>query len=143
MAIQSETIRSQSHDSYHQQTNRETKKVLWVEDSPTTLRLYRHLSKRYENIAADFASSQKEALGLIVTKDYDSIITDYHLGDTNADEVIHQARERYGSVPILLVTSCSKDSFEVTSLQKYKILHEQKPLKRSSLSDFFALKQAE
>jgi CheY-like chemotaxis protein len=112
------------------------KKILWVEDSALTIRIYQSYSSKIPDLESHFSMSVGDAKTKIIATQYDVIITDYNLEDDTSVDVVRLARERFGNIPILLVTSHESESNEVVELINVGVFYHKKPLNKSTMMTF-------
>ena len=81
------------------------KNILYIEDDKIDQLAFQRLTRKLENISCTMVSYVQEALTIIRKDPCDLIITDYHLNDGTAMEVLAGA----GEIPVVVVTGTLRD----------------------------------
>lgn len=113
--------------------NCQDKKVLVIDDNGSNLRILSTQLERW-HMAAETAKTGYEALKILSEPcDFDLVIVDFHLPDTNGLELSKQIKKQYGDLPIILLIPVSEEVDErYTSLFSSIIF---KPIKKRLLRD--------
>lgn len=78
-------------------------RALVVEDEPTSALLSRHVLEQ-EGFTVDTATTGAAAIDLVLATDYDAIILDLGLPDTNGLQVMEAIRREGRTTPVLILT---------------------------------------
>lgn len=88
-----------------------TRKLLIVDDNEHNRLIIKNMLQMFA-IECDLASSGRQALDLIATRDYDGVILDYHMPVMDGLETIGRVRDNilFKKLPIILLTSSVNDA---------------------------------
>jgi two-component system, OmpR family, response regulator len=90
-------------------------RALVVEDEPTSALLSRHVLER-EGFTVDTATTGGSAIELVLTTDYDAIILDLGLPDTNGLQVMEAIRREGRTTPVIVLTGSQDAETTVRAL---------------------------
>ncbi len=93
-------------DSIKSQSNKFKSKVLVIEDSPEQSKIIRHLLKR-QNVNCVVAETGEEALKYSAAEEFDCIILDLNLPDSNGLDILKLVKEnsRLTQIPVIVYSS--------------------------------------
>ena len=106
-------------------------RVLIVDDDPALLQaLPEALQLRMEGVTVDVADSAAAALGRIVARDYDAIVTDIKMPGMDGFALLAEIRTRWPDTPTLLITGHGEHDLVVDALRGGAYDFIQKPIDR-------------
>lgn len=114
--------------------------ILVVDDNQTNRFILQEILKNY-NCKTVITSSATEALSALKEKEFQLLITDYHMPETNGLELVAKVRKikRFRELPIIMLSSIGKDR-KIYNLEKVnKFWAIQKPVKSRQLFDTIIL----
>lgn len=97
----------------------ESKKILFVEDSPTMRRIILNSLKRIGINEITESENGVDALQKIQGSDFDMILTDWNMPEMNGQELVEHLRkiERYKTIPILMITTRGMEDDVLTAIR--------------------------
>ena len=102
--IEKETV---ALDYYKDKLNTQAK-LLVVDDTETNVIVLQEMLELY-NLNMDYALSGREAIKMVMAKDYDLVLLDHFMPELDGVETLHQIRrlgdEKYKKLPIVAVTA--------------------------------------
>src|SRR6267143_3716089 len=106
-------------------------RVLIVDDDPALLQaLPEALQLRMDGVTVDVADSAAAALGRIVARDYDAIVTDIKMPGMDGLALLAEIRTRWPDTPTLLITGHGEHDLVVDALRGGAYDFIQKPIDR-------------
>src|SRR5467141_4179929 len=106
-------------------------RVLIVDDDPALLQaLPETLRLRMDGVTVDVADSAAAALGRIVARDYDAIVTDIKMPGMDGFALLAEIRTRWPDTPTLLITGHGEHDLVVDALRGGAYDFIQKPIDR-------------
>ena len=90
------------------------KRILFVDDMKEVYEILKHdLERKYE---VDYAQTEEQALEMIRAKNYDEVLTDYHLGKNSPKgglEVVKVAKEKGLEVTLMSTQNHRQEALEL------------------------------
>lgn len=113
------------------------KSILIVEDSATTRSLIRAVVEELGDFNIVEAPTGFEALKLLPTQEFDSILTDINMPDINGLELINFIRSnpRYNHIPLIIVSTERSEEDKKRGLALGANAYVTKPFKASELQE--------
>src|SRR6267378_5589024 len=106
-------------------------RVLIVDDDPALLQaLPEALRLRMESVMVDTADSGRAALDLIISTDYDAIVTDIKMPGTDGFALLTEIRTRRPDTPTLMITGHGDHALTIDALRGGAYDFIQKPIDR-------------
>jgi DNA-binding NtrC family response regulator len=111
-------------------------RVLIVDDDPALLQaLPEALRLRMESVMVDTADSGRAALDLIISTDYDAIVTDIKMPGTDGLALLTEIRTRRPDTPTLMITGHGDHALTIDALRGGAYDFIQKPIDRDYFVD--------
>ncbi len=113
------------------------KSILIVEDSATTRALIRAVVEELGDFNIVEAPTGFEALKLLPTQEFDSILTDINMPDINGLELINfiKSNPRYNHIPLIIVSTERSEEDKKRGLALGANAYVTKPFKASELQE--------
>lgn len=113
------------------------KSILIVEDSATTRALIRAVVEELGDFNIVEAATGFEALKLLPTQEFDSILTDINMPDINGLELINfiKSNPRYNHIPLIIVTTERSEEDKKRGLALGANAYVTKPFKAFELQE--------
>lgn len=112
--------------------NRDHLKILIVDDDPQMHRLI-SLFLQNKPYHLDKASNGRIALSKIASEEYDLIISDLQMPETDGIELIKQIRREKNSIPVIIISAYGLESMAENALREGASYVLQKPFEASKL----------
>ena len=97
----------------------ETKRFLFVEDSPTMRRIIGNSLQKLGVKQAVGAENGVDALEKLQSQDFDMILTDWNMPEMNGKELVEHVRkmDKYKALPILMITTRGMEDDVMTAIK--------------------------
>jgi two-component system chemotaxis response regulator CheY len=118
-------------------SERLSRSILIVEDSPTTRALIRALIEEIGDFNTVEASSGFDALKLLPTQEFDLVITDINMPDINGLELINFIKNnpKYCHLPLIIVSTERNDEDKKRGMELGATAYITKPFKANELQE--------
>jgi PAS domain S-box-containing protein len=93
-----------------------TIKIILIDDEPSILDLSKQFLEFNNDISADVALSAEEALGLISTQDYDTIVSDYQMPGKDGIQLLKEIRDAGSKTAFILFTGKGREDVAIEAL---------------------------
>ena len=91
--------------------------VLYVDDEEILLQAgSRYITHRYPEISVETVPSAREALEMLAKTDYDAIISDYQMPETNGIEFLKILREAGNDIPFVIFTGRGREEVVIEAI---------------------------
>jgi len=90
--------------------------VLVIDDEPDILDLVRHFLERDGDIEVELVTSTKEALEIVIKKEYDAIVLDYYMPEINGIDFLKVLRSKGNTTPIIIFTGVGRENAAIEAL---------------------------
>ena len=80
-----------------------SKRILLVDEDPAVRSLLQEYLETHGH-AVETAENGREALTKLDESGYDAVVTNYNMPEVNGLEVLHHARQRQPSIPVVMMT---------------------------------------
>ncbi len=114
--------------------------ILIVDDYPVMRRVLHHLLDRLRFEQVDEAGSADEALGLLRSRPYGLLMTDWNMEPTNGLELLRTVRRDavLGTLPVILFTASTESSLGIEAVKAGANGFMVKPFTARALEDAIA-----
>ncbi len=93
-----------------------TIKIIIIDDEPAILDLSKQFLELNQDISADVASSAAEALELIKTQNYDTIVSDYQMPGKDGIQLLKEIRGTGNKIAFILFTGKGREDVAIEAL---------------------------
>jgi DNA-binding NtrC family response regulator len=83
-------------------------RLLYVDDEASCLKLVKIFLEETGEFAVDTVTSVREAMNKLASGNYDALISDYSMPESDGLEFLHLVREKDDSIPFLLFSGRSR-----------------------------------
>lgn len=91
-------------------------RILFVDDEPSHLELAKEYLEDENELLVDCALSAKEAIAMMEKTQYQAVISDYCMDETDGIELLKMVRESFGPLPFILFTGKGEESVVIAAL---------------------------
>ncbi len=83
--------------------------LLYIDDEPELLELGRLFLEKIGDFSVTTALSGRSGLEELAKRDFDAIVSDYHMPDMDGIELLKSVRRSYGEIPFILFTGSDQE----------------------------------
>jgi len=91
--------------------------VLYVDDDPSLLELSKIFLEDIGEFQIDTVDSARHALDRLQHRDYDAVISDYHMPVMDGIEFLKVLRKKYPSLPVIICSGKSREEIAVRAFE--------------------------